>query len=267
VKPSAQVSLDRTRPARSAGSAEAALARRCRVASRPSALTADPMRRPAGPSSIPASTRDARLTDPRLPNPRSRGPKATVSTGDAVRRPHPRATPSRPERVRSAVATRVRQVATAARSAEASRFRAPERTGQLSRLAPDPRRGPTRGHLPTEAGGSDRPLLDSAACSDAAHRPVRSALANTHVRVRVHEPEPRRSSPARTAQARTRDRQARTSRPKTPPWGSVPSSGIRCADRSRRFASPTPSALSVSHALSGFIPTHPRGLVSCHIHS
>jgi hypothetical protein len=99
------------------------------------------MRRPAGPFSMHSSTRDARLTNPRLPNPRRRGPKTAASTGDAVRRPHLRATPSRPERVRSAAATRVRQVATAARSAEASRFRAPERTGQLSRLAPDPRRG------------------------------------------------------------------------------------------------------------------------------
>lgn len=169
MKPSAQVSLDRTRPARSAGPTEAVLARLCRAASGPPALTADPMRRPAGSSSLHASTRDARLTDLRLPNPRSRDPKTAASTEDAVRRPHPRATPSRPERVRSAAATRVRHAATAARSAEASRFRAPERTGQLSRLAPDPRRGPTRGHLPTEAGGRDRPLLDYAACSDAAH--------------------------------------------------------------------------------------------------
>jgi hypothetical protein len=32
-----------------------------------------------------------------------------------------------------------------------------------------------------------------------------------------------------------------------------------------RFASPTPSALRVSHSLSGLIPPGPRGLVSCHI--
>ena len=32
-----------------------------------------------------------------------------------------------------------------------------------------------------------------------------------------------------------------------------------------RFTSPTPSALRVSHSLSGLIPPEPRGLVSCHI--
>jgi len=33
----------------------------------------------------------------------------------------------------------------------------------------------------------------------------------------------------------------------------------------RRIASPAPSALRVSHPPSGFIPSQPRGLVSCHI--
>jgi hypothetical protein len=34
----------------------------------------------------------------------------------------------------------------------------------------------------------------------------------------------------------------------------------------RRFTSPTPSVLRVSHPLNGLIPPEPRGLVSCHIH-
>lgn len=48
--------------------------------------------------------------------------------------------------------------------------------------------------------------------------------------------------------------------------------GVRCLSTeltwmvvTRRFASPTPSALRVSHSLSGLIPSEPRGFISRHI--
>jgi hypothetical protein len=44
-----------------------------------------------------------------------------------------------------------------------------------------------------------------------------------------------------------------------PPSASLPGRSLR------QFASPTPSALRVSHPLSGLIPPWPRGSVSCHI--
>jgi hypothetical protein len=50
------------------------------------------------------------------------------------------------------------------------------------------------------------------------------------------------------------------------PWGSFPFGGISSGDPKCRFASPTRSALSVSHALSGFLPPGPCGFVSRHIH-
>jgi hypothetical protein len=54
---------------------------------------------------------------------------------------------------------------------------------------------------------------------------------------------------------------------KTPSRGSMPFGGIRCADRCTRWlTTPAPSALRVSHPLSGLIPAHPRGCISSHIH-
>jgi len=51
------------------------------------------------------------------------------------------------------------------------------------------------------------------------------------------------------------------------PWGSVPFGDKSPSDRSTcRFASPTPSALRVSHSLSGLVPLGPSGLISCRSH-
>jgi hypothetical protein len=49
------------------------------------------------------------------------------------------------------------------------------------------------------------------------------------------------------------------------PWGSVPFGVSELGRSLRRFTSPAPSALRVSHPLSGLIPPGPRGSVSHHI--
>lgn len=79
-KPSAQVSLNRAQPARPACATEVAPARRCRAASRSTARTVNPMKRPAESFSIHAPTREIRRADP----------SSDKSLEPAVRRHRPR---------------------------------------------------------------------------------------------------------------------------------------------------------------------------------
>jgi hypothetical protein len=215
VMPPAQVSPNCTHPARLARATEVALARRCRATSRPPALAVDPVKRPAAPFSTHTFMRDARLTVPSARSPRSPSEDCAL---DRIRRPKT-ALPSGAELIRTSPicsATPIHQLATAYHSTEASRYRcagthrltvatrarAPK--GSDSRTSPDRSRvmRPASVELnckqrsPTSAGQTSRDE-HTYACS--------------RVRTRT-----RRLSSACTARTRTHDRQARTSRPKTP---------------------------------------------------
>jgi len=381
AKPSTQVALGRTQPAGPACATEVSPARQCRAASRPSARTADPVKRLAVSFSMHTSVRELAVLTCPVTSLRARRPKTPRSTRLAIRRWRARASPSRPGRIPTCSAPRARQPPATSRSTEAVRVPgagthrwppravalpkepdsgspsgrsrlarpasarpdckqpSPALAGQTSVLASPPthpssvlsedrsldryrrpkttaagtaelirtrsdrlcdanpsarnrhpldrslavperrnapedcrdpsntRRHPTRDQHPAEARCRNRPAFDSAASSTASRWPVRPVVTNTHMRVRMHEPEQRKLSSVRTARARSEsDRLAPVDRRRLPEVRCLSAeSGISIV--TRRFTSPTPSALSVSHALSGLIPIHPRGLVSCHIHS
>lgn len=152
AKPPAQVSLDRTQPARSTFAPEGAPVHLCRIASRSSARAADPMRRSAVPFSAHASTRDARLAD------RS----SDESLGLAVRGPRVRprslsedcALVRRRANQNESDSLRItRSPAHDRLSLDRSRASSGRRSVPVDcRDAPSSRRSPTRAHPPAETG-------------------------------------------------------------------------------------------------------------------
>jgi hypothetical protein len=229
AKPPAQVSPDRTQLARPAHATEAALARldlltppkrRSLVFAvpplGPPALTGCPLRRLAVWFSVHRPTCEARLTDPSSDRFRIRRPKTAPSLEIAVRRPRFQPPPSQPERVRSAL----RRESAGPRLP----FARPKPRSAGRRNAPTDRRDsrltPERARPET----TSRPKPSGATClcstSLQAAKPhigrLDQPLTNTYVLVCTspNNESCRLLIPART---QTRDRQARTSRPKTPP--------------------------------------------------
>jgi hypothetical protein len=331
AKPSAQVTLGRTQPARPTCATEVTPARRGRAASRPSARTADPVKRLAVPFSMHTFVRDARLAAlPRDVAPSSSSEDAALDREHrpkTARSSYAEPTETNPDllcaaspstlshlslgRSRSSSGRRNAPVATEsaalpkepdsgsppgrsrlARPASARRYckqQSPALAGQTSVLASPPtrrssalseersldrcrrpktatagtaelirtssdrlcdanpsarnrrpldrsladperrnapddrrdpsdtRRSPTRDQHLAEARCCNQPAFGSTACSTASRWSVRPVVANTHMRVRMHEPEQRKLSSVRAARARSEsDRLAPVDRRRLP---------------------------------------------------
>jgi len=230
AKPPAQVSPDRTQPARLAHATEVALTRldlltppkpRSLVFAvpplGPAALAVEPPKRPAVPFSVHTPTREIRLLGPSSDRSRIHGPKTAPSLEIAFRRPRFQPPPSQSERVRSALrleSASPRLPSARPKPRSAGRRNAPT-DRRDSRLTPEGARPETTSR-PRPRGATrpcSTPLQAAASHMDRSDRP----LTNTHMRVRVCEPEQQRLSSDRIARTQIRVRQARTSRPKTPP--------------------------------------------------
>jgi len=229
AKPPAQVSPDRTQPARLAHATEVALThlgaltlpkpRSLAFAVPPlesPALTVDRLRRPAVPFSVHTPTRAVRLTGPSPARSGIRRPKAAPSPEIAARRPRLEPPPSQPEQVCSALRREsVSPQLPSARPKPRSAGRRSAPTGcRESRLTPE-RARPETASRPKPSGAT---CLCSTPLQAAKLRADRSDQPSTNTFVFVcTSPDNEGCRLLVSARTQTRDRQARTSRPKTSP--------------------------------------------------